>query len=261
VKAFKEELFLISVVPYRASDLVANLLSRRHGLLTATIYRGRTIGKSGSFPYHPGDLLGVEYQIREGRDFVQVVDTVGVRLLRPEAFSYQRFLFHCYLLELIRAISQPGDPAFDLFEILNENNRFHWPHSCTTAAMGWSLWRLVKHGGYEIDYHRCSRCGKATWRQLPNREPAFRKEEYGFDSNSGALYCRTCRVAGISAGRLTPAMIKACWLFDTVVQLSALPSNIPDEVAKPLIRQVNQYLLERFELSPRSLPQFLDLLR
>jgi len=261
VKQIKEPLFLLSLVPFREADLVVNLLSRHHGRLAATLYRGRHLGKQCSFPYHPGDLLEAEYQLQEGRDFIRVIDTVAVHLLNPKDFTYARFLYHSYLLELIKSLSQPGNPAEDLFRILETNHQARWHEDRCLALMGWSLWQLVKYGGYQIDYHQCRQCGKITWKAGENGLPAFRKGSYDFQLDSGGLVCEGCYSDAVLGERLTPAMIKACWLLDEAAEFSQLTAEVPPTILKPLLGLFNRYLLDRFELSPRSLPFFLSLLQ
>lgn len=261
MKSIKDSIFLLSVTPYRDADLIVNLLSSDLGKLSALIYSGRKIGKSSSFLFQPGDLLDIEYQVRQNNDFIRILNIAGKSTLNPARFSYDRFLFHSYLLELISRISQPGNPAEDLYEILLENNLWRWNREDAFFCMGRYIWLLASHGGFGIDYHNCSSCHKSSWQYNAQQEAIFRKQDYRFQLNSGTLLCHSCSPISDREERITPAMLKVMWIFDTHDAGNMDNPGIPDGIMIDVIKCLNQYLLQRFELSPKSLKLFLDSLK
>lgn len=248
----------MTLVPYRDSDLVVNLLSPRQGKLSAVINRGRKIGKSSSFTYQPGDLLDVEYQVKESTDFIRIINSAGKSTLNNAVFSYDRFLFHSYLLELITRISQPGNPSEDLYEILLENNSWVWKKAHSLLRMARFIWLLIQHGGFGIDYHTCGNCGKPTWRYNEQQEAVFRRENYRFQLNSGSLLCHSCVPVSNPEELISPAMLKVMWILDTTADFLEYVPEIPISVMKSVICCLNQYLLQRYEIRPKSLILFLE---
>ncbi|NQU63022.1 MAG: DNA repair protein RecO C-terminal domain-containing protein [SAR324 cluster bacterium] len=235
-----------------------NLLSSQNGKLSAVIYKGRKIGKSSSFLFQPGDLLDVEYQIKESDDFVKIANISGNRVLNATDFTYQRFLFHSYLLEIISKISQPGNPSSELFQILADNNRCSWKASRTLFFIAQFIWQLIQHSGYGVDYHSCRNCHRETWRFNQEKEPVFRKEHYNFHTNSGTLICNSCNPVDTFEGTITSAVLKVMWIMDES-ETNQLPQvDIPDSVLVDFITCLNPYLLQRYGIRPNSLPLFLN---
>ncbi len=261
MKTVKESIFLLTSTPYRDSDLIVNLLSSQHGKLSAVIYSGRKIGKSSSFLYQPGDLIDVEYQVRENNDFIKILNISGKSTLNISRFSYNRFLFHSYLLELVSKISQPGNPSDDLFEILLENNHLNWNDEQAFFTIGRFIWMLAHHGGFGIDYHSCSNCQKSSWRLNKNQEAVFRKESYRFQTNSGRLLCSNCNPASHPEELISPAMLKVMWYLDTLERELADSLQIPASIMIDVIKCLNQYLLQQYEIQPKSLALFLESLK
>lgn len=261
MKTVKEALFLISSTPYRDSDLIVNLLSSQNGKLSAVKYQGRKIGKSSSFLFQPGDLLDVEYRIKESDDFIKIVNIAGKSVLNVSDFTYARFLFHSYLLEIVLKISQPGNPSAELFEILTYNNRCSWKASRTLFFMTHFIWLLIQQSGYGVDYHTCRNCQRQTWRFNQKQEPVFRKERYNFQPDSGAFICNSCNPVTTTDGIITPAMLKVMWMMDESETDQALQAEIPDDVLIDVINCLNPYLLQRYGIRPKSLPLFLNSLK
>lgn len=258
MKNIKESIILLTSTPYRDSDLIVNLLSAEHGKLSAVIYSGRKIGKSSSFLYQPGDLIEVEYQVRENTDFIKILNISGKSTLNTAGFPYNRFLFHSYLLELVSKISQPGNPSDDLFEILLENNQWKWKDQHSLFSIGRFIWMLAHHGGFGIDYHSCGNCQKPSWRFNENREAVFRKEQYRFQTNSGTLTCNSCTPVTNADELISSAMLKVMWYLDTLENEQANLLQIPRPVMIDVIKCLNQYLLQRYEFQPKSLGLFFD---
>lgn len=258
VKNQKEPLFLLTYTPYRESDLIINLLSSQQGLLSAVIYGGRKIGKASTFLHQPGDLLEIEYQLSENREFIRVLNIASLESIDADRFSYKRFLFHSYLVEIISRISQPGNPSADLYEILLKNNRLKWKEPTVWFQIARLIWLLCQHGGFGIDYHGCSHCGRPSWREEAGRGAIFRKEVYRFDQDSGSLVCSQCVQIGDASESLTPSMLKVMWLLDMQESDADGPINIPHDVMVSVINCLNHYLLQRFELKPKSLALFLE---
>ncbi|MBT3225767.1 MAG: DNA repair protein RecO [Deltaproteobacteria bacterium] len=261
MKTLKEPLFLVTSTPYRDSDIIVNLLSSRNGKLSAIVYNGRKLGKTSSFLYQPGDLLDVEYRIKESDDFIRILNIAGKSILNARDFSYKRFLFHSYLLEIISKISQPGNPSGELFEILADNNRCSWAAKQILYFIGRFIWQLIQHSGFGVDYHTCKNCQRQTWQVDENRGPVFRKEQYRFHHDSGAMVCSSCSPITDIKETLTPAMLKVIWILDNTARDEAPPAGIPDAIMVDVIKCLNQYLLQRYGIRPKSLPLFFDSLK
>lgn len=258
MKTVKESIFLLTSTPYRDSDLVVNLLSAVNGKLSAVIYKGRKIGTAGSFLFQPGDLLDVEYQIRENNDFIRVINIAGNCTLNTADFSYDRFLFHSYLMELISRISQPGDHAADLHAILMENNQLKWIKADSLFLIGRYIWLLAHHGGYGVDYHNCINCLQSSWQYNETHDAVFRKEQYRFQTDSGTLLCSRCVPVVEQEDLITPAMLKVMWLMENHEKEGGPVPSVPAPVMIDVIKCLNRYLLQRYELRLKSLPLFLD---
>jgi len=261
LNTIKESVFLLTLTPYRDSDLVVNLLSEPGGKLSAVIYRGRRIGGAGSFLFQPGDLLDIEYLVRENDEFIRIVNISGLSTIDAARFSYRRFLFHSYLLELISRISQPGDPSEDLYSILLGNNHLVWHKDTCLFHIARFIWLLTRHGGFEIDYHQCGTCGRPSWRYNASHEAVFRKENYVFQQNSGVLVCHSCVSPGDIDDTITPAMLKIMWLMESPSLYYETVPVIPQAVMIDVIRCLNRHLLHRYDIRPKSLDLFLDSLQ
>jgi recombinational DNA repair protein (RecF pathway) len=238
-----------------------NLLSSKNGKLSAVIYNGRKIGKTSSFLYQPGDLLDVEYQVKESADFVRIIKISGNSTLQAQDFTYKRFLFHSYLLEVISKISHPGNPSIELFETLADNNRCSWASNKTLFFMGCLIWQLIQGSGFNIDYHACISCRRQTWRVDNDKGAVFRKENYRFHHNSEAMVCHTCIPITDAQEVITPAMLKVIWILDNTSNNHASSADIPDTIMADVIKCINQYLLQRYEIRPKSLPLFINSLK
>ena len=251
---------MLSKTPYKDSDLVVNLLSESEGKLAAIVYGGKKIGTKSSFTYHPGDLLEVDLHFKENKDFVQLVNFHPLALQNIESFSYNRFLFHSYLLEIISRITQPGNPAAELFDTLLANLSLDWKTN-ELRNMCWILWQIVKHGGYVIDFHACSQCEKQIWRSDASGEIAIRKARYQLIQYSGRLICDQCKPSQEDKLVMTTAMIKILWFFEQSEELEVVTNAIPDTYFIQLIKFLNQHLLQSFEIMPKSLSMFLSSLK
>lgn len=253
----KERVFLLSKIPYRDSDLVVNFLSAANGKLSSIVYRGRKIGGKSDFTSEPGALLEIEYRIKENKDFIQLLNFNNISQKDFANFSLNQFYFHSYLLELTSRISHPGDPATELFEILTIYNNFPWVPQERLIFIGWILWQIIKQGGYAIDFHSCVNCGCVTWQKEGAKKPSFRKETYQLAENSGHLICSKCQPPQESEKTISAAIIKIFWLFDSTNDFEMMQQRIPMIYIVSTIKLLNQYLLESFEISLKSLPLFL----
>jgi len=258
METIKEQVFLLFTTLYREADIIANFLSPENGKLTAVIYGGKRIGKPSSFSYHPGDRLEIEYQVNEGRDFIKVKNTSAVELLKLDDFSYERFLFHSYLLELFGRISHAGNPAAELYEIISQNNHLEWKSPYKLQFILWCLWQTINQEGFALDYHSCCLCERASWQRNPKDQPAFRKEIYQLYQNTGLLVCNRCHATTATRQRISGAMIKVFWMLETYPDFYQQAHGIPPEILLSSIHLINHYLLQSFEVQPNSLPMFLS---
>lgn len=259
--AFKENVFILTVVPYRDADLVVGFLSADHGRLSAVIYRGRKIGKEASFLYNPGDLIEIEYQFQESRDFIKIQNTCGTRLMKAETISYDRFLFHSYLLDIVSKISKPGLASPEVFELLKVNNQWTGKEKRESFIfMAWMLWNLVKCGGYQIDFSECSRCHRENWKFNPHSEPVFRKNQYTLMMEDGVVLCEQCSPEQAEKS-ISPSMLKAIWLIDRMDGENLADPGIPQPIIISVIDVLNRYLLYSYGISPKSLALFNSLLQ
>jgi len=256
----KEKVFLLTKTPYKESDLVVNFLSASDGKLSAIVYGGKKIGTKSSFSYHPGDLLEVDLRFKENKDFVQLENIHPLALQDIDSFSYNRFIFHSYLLEVVSRITQPGNPANELFDTLKSNLQLNW-RSNELRNMCWIIWQIVKHGGYEIDFQSCAQCQKEIWRSKLTGEVTLRKASYQLIQYSGHLVCNQCNPSQENKQVVSTAMIKILWIFEQSQDVAEVSETIPDTYYISLIKFLNRYLLQSFEISPNSLSMFLSSLK
>lgn len=255
----KDKVFLLTKTPYKESDLVVNLLSALDGKLSAIVYGGKKIGTKSSFTYQPGDLLEVDLVFKENKDFVQLQNIHPLAVQKVESFSYNQFLFHTYFIEIISKITQPGNPAEELFNTLKSNLQLNWKtHELRNIC--WILWQIVKHGGYAFDFSECAQCQKEIWRSKTPGDVTLRKAIYQLIQNSGHLVCNECKPSE-NMEIITTAMIKILWIFDQSHDVGEVSKTIPDSYYISLIKFLNQHLLQSFEISPKSLPMFLSSLK
>jgi DNA repair protein RecO len=259
MSTFKDLVYILTTVPYRDADYIVNLLSRENGKISAVIYGGRKIGKPSSFPFHAGDLVEMEYKKNENREFVTVVNVSGTSG-KPDDFSYEQFVFHSYLIEILGKISRPGLPSDDLFDILGNYNTYLSKGALNLSFISWVLWQLIKSSGYQIDYSVCSSCHQETWKIIGKESPSFRKQVYYLLPETGNIICKDCRDFSISSYEILPAMLKIIWLFETSSDYGKVFDDLPSAYMAPLAVILNQYMLNRFEISPKSLSSFKELL-
>jgi len=251
----KELVFLLTKTDYRGSDIIVSLLSQTEGLLSAVIYGGKKIGGKNSFTYTPGDLIELEYQTQENKEFIKIIDLQGILILQIDRFNYKRFLFHCYLLELIVKIVKPGKPGDDIIELLEANQKLNWSKNSQQFICR-SLWQLIYHGGFDMDINQCLQCGRESFRKKEN-EVHFRKEYYRLEEYGGGIICELCLGNISKSHRLTPSMIKILSIYQYEPQHIQYEIDAPFETLNPLIRILNTYLLKHFEIRPKSLDMFL----
>ena len=256
----KDRVFVLSSVPYRGSDLVVNFLSNESGKLAAVLYGGKKLNKSSTFLFQPGDLIELEYEKSENKEFIKVINSNGYSLLKIDQFPYQRFLFHTYLLEISSRISKPELAAFEIYALLLENNRLTWNDTNKVAFMAWSLWKIIQSGGYQVDFSHCSTCQKVTWLMNDSGNPSFRKQEYRLDIQTGNIECRDCVELAKEQFFLNSYMIKILWLYSQANGFSKPLSTLPTNTLLPLIKLLNSYLLRCYEINPKSLGLFLQMI-
>lgn len=260
MEVFKDQVYVLTIVPYRDSDLIINFLSRRNGKLAAVVYGGRKIAKSTSFPFQPGELIEMEYKKTENRDFVNILNTSGKKGFSSEQFAYERFVFHSYLIEIVSRISKPGLPSDEFFDLLDEYQHHNWKSETQFSIIVWVLWNILKSGGYQLDISCCHQCDKSSWKMNPDQKPVFRKQEYYLDYDSGAIICKDCYQVSYQTGTLSAAMLKIIWLFESADSYLDSFDDLPSEFTKSLARLLNSYLVKRFEISPKSLSAFSGIL-
>ncbi|MDH5561101.1 MAG: DNA repair protein RecO [Deltaproteobacteria bacterium] len=258
MRTVKESVFVVTSIPYKESDLIVNFLSRTNGKITSRILRGRRTGKDSSFLYQPGDLIEIEYQKKQTDDFVRVLNTQHLKLLKSRDFSYERFIFQGFILELIQKTSQPYDEAPELFDILIENLSLKWIDSEKFRFIAWSLWKVIRHGGFGINIHQCAKCGLKSWRLDSNSRVQFRKDKYQLHRSDGSVLCENCHIENKKASILMPTEIKVLWLMEQFPEFTSLDPDIPAEILLNLIPVLNDYLIGCFELRLKSQPLFLS---
>jgi DNA repair protein RecO len=256
MKTTREELFLLFATPFKESDLIANFLSASEGKLAARIYGGKKIGQNKSFLYHPGDLLNVEYQQKEGSEFVKILNLDAQKLIIADRMPYDKFLFHSYLLELIGRISRVGNPAEDLFQLIKISNQINWVSPYKLLFILWSLWSIIRSGGVAIDYHQCKQCQRVSWTVGINERLSIRKESYQLLPESGQLICNCCLPVKKGVLHFAGATIKLLWLLDQQELFYTKDQNIPHALILELIFQLNRYLLQSYNIKPNSLEMF-----
>ncbi|MBT4290729.1 MAG: DNA repair protein RecO [Deltaproteobacteria bacterium] len=247
MKIEKESVFILSNTPYRDSDLIVNLLSSNYGLLSATIYGGKKIGKQTSFPFHLGDYIDIDFQIQERNDFIKIYSSQKIVLLDIDRFSYLHFLFHCYFLETIRQIAKPGNPAKDLTALLNNYVKTDWQNQFEINQMVFFIDKLIKNIGFGINYDLCLSCFLPTLKPQQNKT-IFRKNMYYLDVIESGLICQSC--AQNTTNLVTPAMIKLLWLLD--VHPADIYEKIPMKTLISVLKIQDLYLKQTLEIKTKS---------
>lgn len=256
MKTVKENVFLISSTPYRDSDLVASFLSSDYGRLTAVIYGGRKIGKKSSFTFNPGDLLEIEFNLQESKDFIKIHNTSAIKLLDIHLFSYQQFLSHTYILEMVSKTTKPGNPSPEVYKLMLEKVSFEWTIESSLVFVGWILWELIQQGGYQIDFSCCSICGIQTCRYSDGNEISFRKASYQLNKNRGQLECHNCQKTTENNITVSSSMIKVFWLYAKMKRQFDVHQRIPNPVMQSVIMLLNKYICLSFEITLKSFPMF-----
>ena len=247
MKIEKESVFILSNTPYRDSDLIVTLLSPNYGLLSATIYGGKKIGKQTSFPFHLGDYIDIDFQIQERNEFIKIFSSQKIVLLDVERFSYLHFLFHCYFLETIRQIAKPGNPAGELTSLLSDYVNINWQNQYEINQMVYFTDKLIKNIGFGINYDHCLSCFQPTWK-LDNNKSIFRKKQYYLDVFESGLICQSC--VSNAAIPVSSAMIKLFWLLDENPQ--DIFKTIPVEIMISIVEIQHQYLTQTLEIKIKS---------
>lgn len=247
MKIEKESVFILSSTSYRDSDLIITLLSPNYGLLSATIYGGKKIGKQTSFPYHLGDYIDIDFQIQERNDFIKIYSSQKVVLLDVERFSYLHFLFHCYFLETIRHIAKPGNPARELTSLLNDYVKIIWQNQFEINQMVYFTDRLIKNIGFGIEYDYCQSCFQPTWKRNKNQS-IFRKKQYYLNIFESGLICQSC--VSKATTPISSAMIKLFWILDEDPQ--KIFKTIPKEPMISVLNIYHLYLTQTLEIKIKS---------
>lgn len=256
MKMHKEAVFLLSLTPYRGSDLIVTLLSPKFGRLAGLIYGGKKIGNKSSFPYHPGDYIEIEFQIQERNEFVKIYSVNAVRLVDVETLVYDRFLFHCYFLEVAKLISQPKSPETELTDLIGFYLKQRWDRETKYNLMTAILWRLIVIGGYAIRFGMCSVCRRETLRVGEDKTAVLRKQSYSLLPDAGEIVCLRCLPSPNRETVLSSSMIKVLWLANGSLSADLLSRPIPENVVKPTIKLLSRYMLRSFDIKPKSAAMF-----
>ena len=257
MKLYKERVFLLSLAQYREADLIVTFLSPTLGRLAGLIYRGKKIGEKSSFPYHQGDYIEIEFQIQERNEFIKIYSVHAVGRTDIDSLSYDRFLFHCYFLEVVKLISQPKSPEVELSDLIRFYSEQSWQKQTKYNLIAAVLWHLIAIGGYAIRFETCAVCRRETLRIDGGETVAIRKQNYSLDLDAGEIACFDCRPAPVKGAALSSAMIKVLWLMNRSLSAKVLQYAIPESVIKPVIRLLNRYMLRCFDINPKSAAMFI----
>lgn len=252
----KVEVFLISSIPYRSSDLIVSFLSADYGKLTAVVYGGKKVGKSGSFGYQVGDRLLLDCQKFENKDFIKILAHSPLKHNAMISENYNYYLFHCYLHEIVNKMANPEHPERNLFNILNFYQTFTWEASRSKKMIVLLLWRIILHSGLAIHYSTCSSCEKDTFMKKGN-QTIFRKEHYQLLPDSGELRCSDCSGVQLSGQGFTPGMIKLLWMMDNDAPSFLDNANIPSEILVHMTVLFSSYLTDILGVKLHSKELFL----
>ncbi len=254
----KEKMLLLSITPYRGTDLIINLLSPGFGRIAAVVYGGKKIGKESSFPYHLGDYIEIEFQIQERNEFIKIYSTHAIKLVDIEKLPYDQFMFHCHLFEIVKLITHPRNPESELIELIHFYLSQRWDQQTKYNLMAILFWQLVVRGGYGLSIDKCSKCHKKTMRLNEKQLMVFKKQLYRLNPENGELVCGDCQPIFPQGGEITSAMLKALWLLRRQGLRLIIGPTIPEFIIKALIRVLNQYLLTCFDINPKSQSMFLS---
>ena len=240
----REKAFLLRLLEYKDQDLIAHFLGEKTGQMQAVLYGAKRA--KNAFGHQPGDLLELDFWVFEAQDFIKIKTYSALEVIRPEQFSYPRFVIHSYLLELVSRLAQPGHAPGVIFGLLEAQLAWNWPAGEETYFLLWALGLLSKDAGFGLDFQRCRTCGKPSFK-LDTGRFVPRKMTYQLDLEG--LVCADCE---FPTDGVDGAAIKVLWLSG---QPDFLSKNhaIPSDLQRRLVLLLNRRLLAGLEIEPRSL--------
>lgn len=244
MKSQRERALVLRLVPYRERDLIVHFLGEESGPFGALVY-GAKKAQEG-FSYQPGDLLELDYLSQEGKDLVKIEQASPMQLIQTDRFSYDRFLVHTYLLELIQRALPPDEAAPGVFDLLRQLSGWSWPPAAERGFLLWFLERLARELGFAADWGRCSNCGKETFR-FEGERWRLRKQSYTIEAVG--LVCSQCTGRAGAFGADAVKLLLLAQESDFLERVETLPTDLLGRVALSL----NRRLLDALELRPKSL--------
>lgn len=257
----KVKVFMIASTPYRSADIITSFLSREYGKMTSIIYGGKRVGQKNSFGCQIGDMLTLDCQKFENKEFVKITSHTLLKHNSDISSDYKQYLFHCYLHELVNRLAHPEHPENNLYDILDIYQNFKWNTKTCYHLIALLLWKIILHSGLGINYTCCSGCGKKSYSQNKGSSTIFRKESYLLLPDSGEIRCSNCAPLRPNGHLLSAPMIKIIWLMDSDETAYTNNLKIPVEMLIELIHIFSHYTSGAVTGKIKSQQLFLQVLK
>lgn len=179
-RSYSTEAIVLDRRPYGEADRILVVFTPQHGRLDL-IAKGASKTKSRSGPYL--DLCSwVRLELATGRELDIVRSAQPVRVFSTLGTDLNRYCHACYLVELVKALTQADEPHQGIFELLSR--------SLVLLDEGVDPWIVTRHFemallnelGYRPQLFRCVGCGED-----------ITATTNAFSAALGGLICASCR--------------------------------------------------------------------
>ena len=226
---------------YRDNDRMLTLFSPTRGRIEA-LSRGCRRPRSSLLNASELFALG-EYELYERGNHLTVISASLTETFYPLRQDFDRLACGTYLLGLVEAAIQPGEPDHELFMLLL--------HTLSRLTFSDQEWKPLL-AGFLLHYAACEGFKPRLQHCVACSRRLTADEQVYFDQAEGGLCCHACRAPGQTA----VSAAQARWMREMLASGSSSWINRPDCYAPyTLLRAFVESRLDRAVRSAALLPE------
>ncbi len=242
---------VLRTVAYGDSDLIAHLLVRGRGRVSAFARGARSSRRRFGAALEPFQLAEVLLAERPGQELWMLREATVIDAFPGLRDDLHRIAHAGYAAELAHELSRPAEPADGLFALLADFLRRLETGRATSARLRALELGALAAAGLSPELSACARCGVAVARG-----------KAAFDPDAGGVACPRCAHPGAllltSGARAALAQLQEAGLGGADAPLSADGSGRPadsrafEDACAQAARPLAAFLLHHLGRAPRS---------
>jgi DNA repair protein RecO (recombination protein O) len=242
---------VLRTVAYGESDLIAHLLVRGRGRISAFARGARSSRRRFAGALEPFQMVEVLLAERSGQELWMLREATVQEAYAGLRDDLHRIAHAGYAAELGHELSRPSEPADDLFALLAEFFERLSRGLATSARLRALELRALGTAGLAPELSACARCGTP----IPAGKAAF-------DAHAGGLACARCAHPGAllltAGGRAALVQLQRAGLAAADAPVSADGTGRPadprafEDACAQAARPLAAFLLHHLGRLPRS---------